>query len=228
MPRPKRWCHTRFTMTRAVKGFDGSVIWRASSSRPEPVENFCGCVPAIASIKRRGAGSPGSFVWPRTRTNSSTPLPSSIAGAVCDSVFIFAINADCTRANGASAAVSCGFPASCSLSKRSTRRMSQSAIDAADAEVASLSSPMSLADCENVACTAFAIASGEVTEGAAIAVSISSFTDSGSGGFVSDCTTIAMFSGSAPAGFGALPFPRVRILPASAGAFAAAPGLNCT
>ena len=37
MPQPKRWCHTRFTMTRAVSGFAGSITRRASSSRPLPV-----------------------------------------------------------------------------------------------------------------------------------------------------------------------------------------------
>ena len=53
-PRPK-WCiQTRLTQTRAVSGFAGSTIARASSSRPDPRANGLRSGPAMAVRKCRG------------------------------------------------------------------------------------------------------------------------------------------------------------------------------
>ena len=82
IPRPNRWCQTRLTATRATNGLRaGSVSCRASSSRPLPRSCAIRSVPASASRDRRGTTSPGDRGLPRTKTCSSTPVPSSSAGA---------------------------------------------------------------------------------------------------------------------------------------------------
>ncbi len=66
MPCPKCHSHTRFTITRAVSGFFGSVIHCASSSRPLPFSsggNFC---PPRIFRNPRGTSGPSALGSPRT------------------------------------------------------------------------------------------------------------------------------------------------------------------
>ena len=69
MPRPKRWCQTRLTSTRALSGLmAGSTICRASSSRPLPRLGARGRGPARASRRRCGTRSPWELAARRGRT----------------------------------------------------------------------------------------------------------------------------------------------------------------
>ena len=63
-PTPKCPCHTRFTMTRAVRGCSGCNIHDARSSRPEfDSMGGAGTKWSLTCRKPRGISSPISWVW---------------------------------------------------------------------------------------------------------------------------------------------------------------------
>ena len=84
IPRPKRWCQTRLTATRAVSGLAGSAIRRASSSRPLPTAGA-----AVSGSPARAtdhpAGDDRTDVYSGCRGEqelSSSGVPSAMAGRV--------------------------------------------------------------------------------------------------------------------------------------------------
>ena len=77
-PAPKRWCHIRFTITRAVRGFRGLVIQSASSSRPLALplmETWSGA--GMMGRKARLTAGPLFLGSPRRQIRQSATFPSA-------------------------------------------------------------------------------------------------------------------------------------------------------
>ena len=66
-PLPNNLCHTRLTITRVVRGFCGSAIDRAISSRPLPRSNGLRSLPDNTARNRLGTASPFEPGLPRRK-----------------------------------------------------------------------------------------------------------------------------------------------------------------
>jgi hypothetical protein len=69
MPRPKCFCHSRLTMTRAVSGLSGEAIQRASASRRPDVRPSGRAIAVGGSPRVMTCRNPGCISGPRLSTS---------------------------------------------------------------------------------------------------------------------------------------------------------------